>query len=247
MQAFSSLPPESEKEQAVQNMFTAIAHRYDLNNTLLSLGLHHGWKRTAVQMAGASEGDTVLDLCTGTGDLAILLSRRVGKEGWVVGVDLNQRMLAYGRKKIRQLGLSNILLQGGNAEALPFADRSFQAATVAFGIRNVTHVPAALAEMFRVLAPGGRAVCLEFSRPTVGLLRKLYDFYSFTLLPKIGKIVSRDQTGVYRYLPASIRAFPDQERFKALFAEAGFSPVSYRNMTGGIVAIHVGIKPPESV
>jgi demethylmenaquinone methyltransferase/2-methoxy-6-polyprenyl-1,4-benzoquinol methylase len=243
MKPVSSLPSASEKEQAVQNMFTAIAHRYDLNNTLLSLGLHHTWKRQAVKMSGAAPGDTVLDLCTGTGDLAVLLARQVGSEGRVIGLDLNERMLAYGRRKIKKLGIANITLLTGNAESLQFCDRTFQAATVAFGIRNVTDIQTALREIYRVLKPDGRAVCLEFSRPTSKPLRKLYDLYSFTILPRIGRLVSHDQTGVYNYLPASIRAFPDQERFKALFAEAGFAPVTYRNLTGGIVAIHVGVKP----
>jgi len=245
MHPSSSLPPAAEKEQAVQEMFTAIAHRYDLNNSLLSLGLHHSWKRRAVEMSGAAPGDTVLDLCTGTGDLAVLLARRVGSQGRVIGLDLNERMLAYGRRKIEKLGLANITLLTGNAESIQFRDRTFQAATVAFGIRNVTDIRTALREIYRVLKPGGRAVCLEFSRPVIGPLRRLYDFYSFTILPRIGRIVSGDQTGVYHYLPASIRAFPDQERFKELFLEAGFSPVTYRNLSGGIVAIHVGVKPPQ--
>jgi demethylmenaquinone methyltransferase / 2-methoxy-6-polyprenyl-1,4-benzoquinol methylase len=243
MQPVSSLPSATEKEQAVQEMFTAIAHRYDLNNSLLSLGLHHFWKRRAVKMSGAAPGDTVLDLCTGTGDLAVLLARRVGPQGRVIGLDLNDRMLEFGRRKIDKLGLSNITLLAGNAESLQFRDRTFQAVTVAFGIRNVTDIQTALREIYRVLKPGGRAVCLEFSRPVIGPLRKLYDLYSFTILPRIGKLVSHDQTGVYNYLPASIRAFPDQERFKALFLETGFSPVTYRNLTGGIVAIHIGVKP----
>jgi demethylmenaquinone methyltransferase/2-methoxy-6-polyprenyl-1,4-benzoquinol methylase len=244
MQPVSSLPTAPQKERAVQKMFTAIAHRYDLNNTLLSLGLHHAWKREAVRISGAAEGDTVLDLCTGTGDLAVLLSRRVGPKGQVIGLDLNERMLAYGRRKIERLRPNgNITLLQGNAESIQFCDRTFHAVTVAFGIRNVADIRAALGEMFRVLKPGGRAVCLEFSRPTNAPLRKLYELYSFTILPRIGKFVSHDHTGVYDYLPASIRAFPDQERLKTLFSETGFSPVSYRNLTGGIVAIHVGVKP----
>jgi len=243
MQPTTSLPPSDEKQQTVQDMFTAIAHRYDLNNTLLSLGLHHSWKRLAVEMSGASPGDWALDLCTGTGDLAVLLARRIGQSGRVIGLDLNERMLAFGRRKIGKLGIPNVTLIAGNAESLQFCDQTFRVVTVAFGLRNVAHLPIALHEVFRVLKPGGRAVCLEFSHPCREPLRRLYDLYSFTILPRIGKIVSRDQTGVYSYLPASIRAFPDQERFKHLFLEAGFSRVTYRNLTGGIVAIHVGEKP----
>lgn len=237
-----ALPKPEEKQETVQAMFTAIAHKYDLNNSLLSFGLHHAWKRLAVRMTEANPGDTVLDLCTGTGDLAVLLAHRVGRAGQVVGVDLNHRMLAFGRKKIARLGLTNVTLLSGNAEAIQFCDGTFQAVTVAFGIRNVSNLETALAEMYRVLKPGGRAVCLEFSRPTLPVLREVYNFYSYTLLPKIGSIVSRDTTGVYTYLPDSIRAFPDQERLKALFEKTGFKDVTYRNFTGGIVAIHTGIR-----
>jgi demethylmenaquinone methyltransferase/2-methoxy-6-polyprenyl-1,4-benzoquinol methylase len=153
-------------------------------------------------------------------------------------------MLQYGRRKIERLRPNgNVTLLRGNAESIQFCDRTFQVVTVAFGIRNVADIPAALGEMFRVLKPGGRAVCLEFSRPTSAPLRKMYDLYSFTILPRIGRLVSHDHTGIYDYLPASIRAFPDQERLKTLFSETGFSPVSYRNLTGGIVAIHIGVKP----
>ncbi|HEY5648342.1 MAG TPA: bifunctional demethylmenaquinone methyltransferase/2-methoxy-6-polyprenyl-1,4-benzoquinol methylase UbiE [Nitrospiria bacterium] len=243
MKHSSVLPSPAEKERAVQGMFTAIAHRYDLNNTLLSMGLHHSWKRLAVDLADVREGDRALDLCTGTGDLAIQLGSKVGPSGQVIGLDLNERMMEFGRQKIQRLKLSNILLQTGNAEAIQFRDNTFSAVTVAFGIRNVSNVPAALGEMFRVLKPGGRAVCLEFSRPLFGPLRKFYDFYSFRLLPHIGRMVARDRTGVYDYLPASIRAFPDQEAFKTLFIEQGFRDASYRNLSFGIVAIHTGVKP----
>lgn len=243
MQTASTLPSSTEKERAVQSMFTSIAHRYDLNNTLLSMGLHHSWKRLAVDLARVNPGDCVLDLCTGTGDLALVLSDKVGSSGRVFGVDLNKRMLEVGRGKIGKIQKSNITLLSGNAENLQFGGEVFSALTVAFGIRNVTHVPGALQEMYRVLKPGGRAVCLEFSRPVFGPLRSLYNFYSFRLLPHIGRLVARDQTGVYDYLPASIRAFPDQESFRDLFLKAGFSEVTYRNLSGGIVAIHVALKP----
>lgn len=238
-----TLPPPHEKERAVQAMFTSIAQRYDLNNTLLSFGLHHVWKRRAIRMSGAAEGETVLDVCTGTGDLAILLARQVGPTGQVVGLDLNEGMLAVGRKKLARLRLPNVTLLAGNAETLQFCDRTFHAATVAFGIRNVTRVEAALAELFRVLKPGGTAVCLEFSRPPTAAMRRLYDLYSYRLLPRLGTAVSHDATGVYTYLPDSIRAFPDQEKLAAMFRVAGFQDVRYRNLSGGIVAIHTGTRP----
>ncbi len=237
------LPRPEEKQRAVQQMFTAIAPRYDLNNTLLSFGLHKLWKRLAVRTSGAAEGETVLDLCTGTGDLALLLARRVGPEGRVIGLDLNARMLAVGRAKLVRRGIHNVTLLSGNAESIQFCDRSFHAATVAFGIRNVSHLETALAEIYRVLKPGGTAVCLEFSRPTHPALQRMYDLYSYALLPRIGRWVARDATGVYDYLPDSIRAFPDQERLKKLFQAAGFQDVAYRNLSGGIVAIHTGTRP----
>lgn len=224
-------------------MFSAIARWYDLNNTVLSLGLHHAWKREAVAMTESQPGDTVLDLCAGTCDLAILQADRVGASGRVVATDLNAQMLEIGRQKVRKRGYDGrIACLLGNAEALQFGTDSFDALTVAFGLRNVTHLDRALAEMHRVLRPGGRAVCLEFSRPTNAAFRKAYDLYSFTLLPKIGTWIARDRTGVYEYLPDSIRHFPAQERFAAMWREAGFHGVRYVNHSGGIVAIHVGVK-----
>ncbi|MBI3607425.1 MAG: bifunctional demethylmenaquinone methyltransferase/2-methoxy-6-polyprenyl-1,4-benzoquinol methylase UbiE [Nitrospirae bacterium] len=224
-------------------MFSAIARWYDLNNTVLSFGLHHRWKREAVARTQARDGQTVLDLCSGTCDLALLLGERVGPTGRVIACDLNAEMLAVGRSKVEQRGRADrISCVLGNAEALQFHDASFDALTVAFGIRNVTNIPKALAEMSRVLKPGARAVCLEFSRPTTAILRKVYDSYSFSLLPKIGTWIARDRTGVYQYLPDSIRHFPPQEEFARMWREAGFSRVEYVNYSGGIVAIHVGVK-----
>lgn len=238
-----TLPSPEEKERAVQAMFSSIAPRYDLNNTMLSLGLHHRWKRAAVDRARVSPGETALDLCAGTGDLALRLARKVGAHGRVVAADLNNRMLAVGREKIRKAGLSGrITCLVANAEALPFDERTFHVATIAFGIRNVTDIKKTFAEIYRVLQPGGRAVCLEFSRPTNGIVRRMYDLYSFYWLPWIGSLVSGDKTGTYRYLPASIRAFPNQETLAQLMINAGFAGVTYRNLTGGIVAIHIGIK-----
>jgi len=239
----SALPAPAEKERAVQRMFSAIARRYDVNNTVLSFGLHHRWKREAVARTQAREGETVLDLCSGTCDLALLLGERVGPTGRVIACDLNAEMLAVGRAKIEKRGRADrITCVLGNAEALQFPDASFDALTVAFGLRNVTNIPKALAEMSRVLKPGARAVCLEFSRPTTAILRKVYDSYSFSLLPKIGTWIARDRTGVYQYLPDSIRHFPPQEAFARMWREAGFSRVEYTNYSGGIVAIHVGVK-----
>ena len=239
----STIPVPTEKERAVQRMFSAIARWYDLNNTVLSFGLHHRWKREAVARAQAKPGQTVLDLCAGTCDLAILLGNAVGPEGRVVACDLNAEMLEIGRAKVAKIGYADrIACVLGNAEALDFDDASFDALTVAFGIRNVTNIPRALREMARVLRPGARAVCLEFSRPTVAPLRAAYDLYSFTLLPKIGTLIARDRTGVYQYLPDSIRHFPPQDEFAAMWREAGFRNVGYTNYSGGIVAIHVGMK-----
>jgi demethylmenaquinone methyltransferase/2-methoxy-6-polyprenyl-1,4-benzoquinol methylase len=238
-------PVPSEKEKAVQGMFSSISHRYDLNNSLLSLGWHHAWKRKAVQMADIQQGMMVLDLCTGTADLAILLAQAVSPHGpphiKVMALDLNEQMLFVGRGKIAESGLSRqVICLRGHAEWLQFKDQTFDVVTVAFGIRNVDHIPKAFAEIYRVLKPGGKMVCLEFTRPPSKLLRRLYDFYSFKVLPFIGTAVSGDKTGVYQYLPASIRGFPDQESLKEIIHAAGFRKVEYLNLTGGIVAIHRG-------
>lgn len=226
-------------------MFTSIAPRYDLNNSLLSLGLHHRWKQIAVAGAGAAPGDRVLDLCSGTADLAILLGRKVGDRGCVVAMDLNEPMLREGQNKIRALSVGNVICLAGNAEALPFPDNTFQSVTVAFGLRNVGSLKPALDGILRVLRPGGKLVCLEFSTPGNPLLRGVYHLYSFYWIPWIATLISGDRTGTYRYLPASIRQFPDQETFRRKILETGFSDVSYRNLSGGIVAIHMGTKPVE--
>ena len=256
------------KEQAVQRMFTAIARWYDLNNSLLSFGLHHRWKRRAVKYvtaplasacggvppeasiaarsrpSGVSNGPRwALDIGAGTGDLALLTEPRMGNGGRVAAVDLNQAMLREGLRKIARRGAAGrITCLRANAEQLGFREASFDAVTTGFCIRNVSDLMAAFTEIRRVLKPGGRFVCLEFSRPVRAWLLRLYDWYSFSLLPWIGTLVARDRTGVYRYLPASIRAFPDQEALKDLLLKAGFKQVEYHNLSGGIVAIHVAIK-----
>lgn len=231
------------KEQAVQGMFTAIARWYDLNNSLLSFGLHHRWKRRAAAFVPAIQVGRAMDIGAGTGDLALLIAPRMGREGRVLAVDLNHAMLREGLQKIARRGeAGRITCLRATAEFLGFREGSFDAVTTGFCIRNVGNLAEAVAEVRRVLKPGGRFVCLEFSRPTRAWLLRLYDWYSFSLLPRIGTFVAGDRTGVYRYLPASIRAFPDQEGLKALMLKAGFSSVEYHNLNGGIVAIHVAVK-----
>ena len=224
-------------------MFTAIAGVYDLNNTLLSFGLHYRWKKLTAAFVPALEQGTALDVGSGTADLALLIEPRMGTNGRVIASDLNHAMLAEGLKKVERKGLAGkITCLQASAEYLGFADNTFDAVTTGFCMRNVGNLPLAAGEILRVMKPCGRFVCLEFSRPVFGWLRALYDWYSFTLLPWIGTKVARDTTGVYEYLPASIRTFPDQERLCQVLREAGFSQVEYRNLTGGIVAIHIATK-----
>ncbi len=231
------------REQAVQRMFTAIARFYDLNNSLLSFGLHHAWKRRAVSYIPVIDGSRALDLGAGTCDLALLLDKHFDHSGHVVAADLNEAMLRVGQQKVRERRLAaRIACLQMNAEHLTFPDESFETVTAGFCVRNVGNLSQALTEICRVLKPGGRFVCLEFSRPVSSGFRTLYDWYSFRLLPWIGTVVAKDGTGVYEYLPASIRNFPDQERFCHLLKEVGFQSVTYHNLTGGIVAVHVAVK-----
>src|SRR5207302_4547565 len=233
----------SEKEQAVQRMFSSIARYYDLNNSLLSLGLHHSWKRKAVELMARESVKLVLDVGAGTADLALLAANRLGNGARIVAADLNRPMLAIGVEKVRKATLQHqILCVQANAERLCLPDAAFDAVTTGFCMRNVADLPHALQEIRRVLKPGGRLICLEFSRPVARWLRRLYDWYSFTLLPWIGTKVSGDTTGVYQYLPASIRSFPDQDGLARLLREVGFQKVEYHNLSGGIVAIHVAAK-----
>jgi demethylmenaquinone methyltransferase / 2-methoxy-6-polyprenyl-1,4-benzoquinol methylase len=245
-----SAPPQavstwtgSAREQAVQRMFTAIAGVYDLNNTLLSFGLHYRWKKITAALVPSLEQGRALDVGSGTADLALLVEPRMGATGRVVASDLNHAMLAEGLKKVTDKGLAGkITCLQASAEYLGFADNTFDAVTTGFCMRNVGNLPQAVKEIRRVMKPNGTFVCLEFSRPVFGWLRALYDWYSFKLLPWVGTKVAHDTTGVYEYLPASIRTFPDQERLCHILREAGFSQVSYKNLTGGIVAIHIATK-----
>ncbi len=232
-----------ERERAVQRMFTAIARRYDLNNTLLSFGLHHAWKRRAAALIPRLPGGPILDLGAGTADLSLLLPARLGHARPVVAADLNHPMLREGLRKIRAQRLEGaITCLQGNAQKLGFHDESFETVISGFCMRNLGNLEDALLEIRRVLRGGGTFICLEFSRPSNPVLRRLYDMYSFTLLPWIGTRVAHDDTGVYQYLPASIRTFPDQARLCQRLLEAGFREVTYENLTGGIVAIHVAKK-----
>jgi demethylmenaquinone methyltransferase/2-methoxy-6-polyprenyl-1,4-benzoquinol methylase len=230
-----------ERKQAyVREMFSAIARRYDLLNNLLSLGLHKRWKRYAVHLAAPPPGGLGLDVCCGTGDLAFLLKQRLGPRGRAVGVDFAEPMVRLARR--RGKGLPGVWFVQGDAEALPFPQDAFHAATVGFGVRNVARVEQALRELFRVLRPGGRLVVLEFSAPRNRLFAALYDFYSYTAVPWLGRRLSR-HPDAYWYLPTSIRSWPDQDRFADLLRQAGFVRVRYRNLLFGAVAVHVADKP----
>jgi len=234
---------ESEKAAKVAEVFHSVAARYDLMNDLMSGGIHRLWKRFAIELSGVRAGQRVLDIAGGTGDLARQFARRVGAEGEVVLADINASMLEMGRSKLLDAGVAgNLCFVQADAEQLPFADNSFDCVSIAFGLRNVTHKEKALESMLRVLKPGGRLLVLEFSKPRHALLGKLYDTYSFRVLPKLGQLVAGDEDS-YRYLAESIRMHPPQEELKAMMEQAGFARVSFHNMTGGIVALHRGIKP----
>ncbi len=228
-----------EKRTFVRAMFGAIAHRYDLLNSLLSLGLHKRWKRYAIQLVDVPPGGLALDVCCGTGDLVFLLKQRLGPGGRAIGVDFAEPMIQ--RARDRGAGLSGVWFVQGDAEALPFPQEAFHAATVGFGVRNVPRVERALRELFRVLKPGGRLVVLEFSAPRNSLFAKLYDFYSYTAIPWLGRRLSR-HPHAYWYLPNSIRGWPDQDAFAELLRQAGFVRVGYKNLLFGAVAVHVADK-----
>lgn len=232
---------EKAKAERVRGVFDSVAPRYDVMNDLMSMGLHRAWKAYTLMVADAQAGQQVLDVASGTGDLALALARKVGPRGLVVHTDINEAMLRVGRDRLLDAGVVLPSL-ACDAEALPFTDNRFDLITLAFGLRNMTHKDLALAEMARVLKPGGRLLVLEFSR-VAEPLRKAYDLYSFRMLPFLGRMVARDAAS-YRYLAESIRMHPPQQELKALMQSSGFGHVDYHNMTGGVVALHVGLKCP---
>jgi len=237
--------PEGERQGLVNAVFSSVATRYDLMNDLMSGGLHRLWKADFVAMIAAPRTGRpfrLLDVAGGTGDIAIRYANLSGPDATAVICDISPEMLGEGKRKIADAGLSaRIEVVQGNAEALPFADRTFDAVTIAFGIRNVTHIDAALAEAFRTLRIGGRFLCLEFSECQVPLLDRLYDFHSFEVIPRLGAVAA-GSAEPYRYLVESIRRFPNQEKFAGMLRAAGFERVAVRNLTGGIAAIHSGWK-----
>jgi len=230
---------EEDKAHRVGDVFRSVAPSYDLMNDLMSLGLHRFWKRFAIEMSGVSEGSSVLDVASGSGDLAAAFAKRVGPSGSVWMTDINAAMLEVGRDKMIDAGFFPPLALC-DAEKLPFPPDSFDCVSVAFGLRNMTHKDRALAEMARVARPGGRVIVLEFSKPWKPL-QGAYDAYSFGVLPRIGKYVARDEAA-YRYLAESIRMHPDQETLKAMMEKAGLAKVEYFNLAAGVVALHRGYK-----
>jgi demethylmenaquinone methyltransferase / 2-methoxy-6-polyprenyl-1,4-benzoquinol methylase len=230
---------DAEKATRVRGVFDSVAPSYDVMNDLLSLGLHRAWKAYTVAVAAVQSGWQVLDIAGGTGDLAAAFNKQVGPQGRVVLTDINEAMLRVGRDRLLDAG-QLVPTAVCDAEHLPFADASFNLVSVAFGLRNMTHKEAALAEMCRVLKPGGRLLVLEFSKPAAAL-QKPYDWYSFKLMPLLGQWVAKDGDS-YRYLAESIRMHPDQATLKAMMKASGFGHVDVHNLAGGIVALHVGIK-----
>lgn len=234
---------KDDKQKLVAEVFHSVAGKYDLMNDVMSMGIHRLWKRFTIEMSAARAGQTILDIAGGTGDLTAKFARIVGDKGRVVLADINDAMLAVGRDKLTDAGIcGNVNYVQANAECLPFADNTFDCITIAFGLRNVTDKDAALASMFRVLKPGGRLLVLEFSKTDNPVLSKLYDIYSFSVLPAMGKLIAGDADS-YRYLAESIRMHPDQETLERMMRGVGFVQTGYNNMTGGIVALHKGIKP----
>lgn len=233
---------QDDKSGLVAEVFQSVAPKYDVMNDLMSMGLHRLWKRFTIKQAAIRSGYRILDVASGTGDLAMAFAKLVGANGHVIMTDINEAMLNTGRDRLMDKGIvSNISCVQADAENLPFASNDFDRVTIAFGLRNVTDKLTALKSMYRVLKPGGKLLVLEFSKPQTPLLDKIYDFYSFNIIPKIGGLVANDSAS-YQYLVESIRMHPDQETLKSLMQQAGFEDVQYFNLSGGIVALHQGCK-----
>ena len=232
-----------EKAGRVAGVFHSVADNYDLMNDLMSAGIHRLWKHMTIEMSGVRKGHKVLDIAGGTGDLAAKFSKIVGSEGSVVLADINESMLKVGRDRLIDRGITeNVTFSQADAQYLPFPDNTFNVITIAFGLRNVTDKDMALRSMLRVLKPGGKLLILEFSKPTSSLLSKIYDTYSFNVLPRLGKVFANDSDS-YKYLAESIRMHPDQSTLIQMLDSAGFENTDFHNMTGGVVALHRGIKP----
>ena len=231
-----------EKAGRVAGVFHSVADNYDLMNDLMSAGIHRLWKHMTIEMSGVRKGHKVLDIAGGTGDLAAKFSKIVGSEGSVVLADINESMLKVGRDRLIDRGITeNVTFSQADAQYLPFPDNTFNVITIAFGLRNVTDKDMALRSMLRVLKPGGKLLILEFSKPTSSLLSKIYDTYSFNVLPRLGKVFANDSDS-YKYLAESIRMHPDQSTLLQMLDSAGFENTDFHNMTGGVVALHRGIK-----
>lgn len=237
---FETVSPE-EKTERVSRVFSSVASRYDFMNDVMSLGVHRFWKRYAAHMACLKPGSRVLDVAGGTGDMATLFHPRLEGKGSIVVTDINAEMLNAGRDRMLDQGMSDVAFVQADAEALPFASNSFDCVSIAFGLRNVTDKERALRSMFECLHFGGRILVLEFSRVALPVLRSIYDAYSFRLIPLLGRKFAGDEDS-YRYLVESIRMHPDQETMKTMMEEAGFSRVTYYNLSGGIVALHAGYR-----
>lgn len=233
---------KDKKENLVADVFSSVASNYDVMNDVMSFGVHRLWKKIAVGHTSLKKGQSALDVAGGTGDLTVYLSKQVGPTGKVVISDINPDMLEQGRRRLIDKGIAgNVSFVEANAEDLPFEDNTFDCITIAFGLRNVTNKDKALESMYRVLKPGGRLLVLEFSKPILPGLNKVYDFYSFNILPVMGKVIAKDADS-YQYLAESIRMHPDQATLKTMMENAGFERCSYHNMSGGIVALHKGFK-----
>ena len=231
-----------EKTDRVLQHFSSVARNYDFMNTLLSFGIHYAWKRTAVRMLKLAPGDCILDVCGGTGDLAIMAARAISPAGRVVIYDINRDMIQAGMHKVIDSEIEDRLgYVQGNAESISFPDCHFDSAMVGFGIRNVTHMKKGFEEMYRVLKPGGKLMCLEFSKPAWPVFRWLYDFYSFYIMPFLGQLIAGNKKA-YTHLPESIRMFPLPDELSDLLKKIGFSQVTYRNLTNGIAVIHLAKK-----